>query len=174
MGSLTWVGLTHARLTGSNMFFLSTEMHVKFVEVLQKGTKRRALRHLGEGIHILGKALATVAVLAVGARHVGVGIVDIARKQHTRVHFAPVGSHLLAVLTASVEVGDLVGAKHVVHVLGELGLQGGHDRELLAHKYLGEQPMRTGEHHGLLLEVFDMGALGEELGHIAHLMACLL
>ena len=33
--------------------------------------------------------------------------------------------------------------------------------------------MRTGEHHGLLLEVLDESTLGEELGHIAHLMACL-
>ena len=31
--------------------------------------------------------------------------------------------------------------------------------------------MGSGEDHGLLLEVFDMGALGEELGHVAHLVA---
>ena len=31
--------------------------------------------------------------------------------------------------------------------------------------------MGAGEHHGLLLEILDMGALGKELRHIAYLMA---
>lgn len=34
--------------------------------------------------------------------------------------------------------------------------------------------MCTGEYHGLFLEIFDMGAFGEEFGHIAYLMAGLL
>ena len=58
-----------------------------------------------------------------------------------------------------------------MHVLGELGLQRGHHGEFLAHEDLGEQLVCPGEHHGLLLEVLDEGALGEELRHIAHLVA---
>ena len=89
------------------------------------------------------------------------------------MYLAPVGSHLLAVLAAGVEVGNLVCTEHVVHVLGELGLKRGHHGELFAHKNLGEQLMCTSEDHGLLLEVFDMGALGQEFRHIAYLMTCL-
>ena len=155
------------------MLLHPTEMHIQLMQVLKQGAKRRALGHLGEGVHILGEALAAVAQLAVGARHVGVRVVDVARKQYARVHLAPVGTHLLAVFAAGVEVGDLVGAKHVVHILGELGLEGRHHRELLTHEYLGEQLMRAREDHGLLFEVLDMGALGEELGHVAHLVASL-
>ena len=143
------------------------------MQMLQQGAQGGALGHLGEGVHILGEALAAVAQLAVGAGHVGVRVVDVARKQYARVHLAPVGSHLLAVFAAGVEVGDLVGAKHVVHILGELGLEGRHHRELLAHEYLGKQLVRAREDHGLLLEVLDVGTLGEELGHVAHLVASL-
>ena len=35
------------------------------------------------------------------------------------------------------------------------------------------QLVRAREDHGLLLEVLDMRALGEELGHVAHLVASL-
>ena len=143
------------------------------MQVLKQCTQRRSLGHLGEGVHILGKALAAVAQLAVGAGHAGVRVVDVARKQYAGVHLAPVGSHLLAAFAAGVEVGDLVGAKHIVHILGELGLEGGHHRELLAHENLGEQLVRAREDHGLLLEVLNMRALGEEFGHVAHLVASL-
>ena len=34
--------------------------------------------------------------------------------------------------------------------------------------------MGSSEHHCLLLEVLDMGALGQKLGHVVYLMACLL
>ena len=87
------------------------------------------------------------------------------------MHLAPVGSHLFAILAAGVEVGDLVGSEHIVHILGELGLEGTHHRELLAHENLGEQLVRAREDHGLLLEVLDMRALGEKLWHVAHLVA---
>ena len=89
------------------------------------------------------------------------------------MHLAPVGSHLLAVFAAGVEVGDLVGTEDIVHILGELGLEGSHDGELLADEDLGEQLVRAREDHRLFLEVLDMGALGEELGHVAHLVASL-
>ena len=99
------------------------------------------------------------------------GVVNVSREEHSGVHLAPIGTHLLAVFTTSVEVGDLVGSENVMHILGELSFQRGHDGELLTDENLGEQFMCSGEDHGLLLEVLDMGTLGEELGHIAHLVA---
>lgn len=71
------------------------------------------------------------------------------------MYLAPVGSHLLAVLSAGVEAGYLVGSEDVVHVLGE---------EVLC----------SGEDHSLLLEVLDMGALGEELWHVVYAMTCFM
>lgn len=156
------------------MFFHATEVDVELVEVLQEGAEGGALGHLGKGVHILGETLAAVAVLAVGTGDVGVGVVDVTRQKNSGMHLAPVGSHLLAVFAAGVEVGYLVGSEDVVHILGELGFQRGHDGELFTHKNLGEQLVGTCEDHGLLAEILDEGTLGEELRHIAHLVAGLL
>ena len=156
------------------MFLYATEVDVELVEGCEEGAKGRALSHLGEGVDIFGETLATVAELAIGTGDVGVGVVDISGQEHAGVDLAPVTAHLLAVLAAGIEIGDLVGAEDVVHIFRELGLQRGHDGELLANEDLGEQVVGSGEDHGLLLEVLDMGALGEELGHIADLMASLL
>ena len=90
------------------------------------------------------------------------------------MYLAPVATHLLAVLTASVEVSYLVGSEDVVHVLSKLGFEGSHNGELLAHEDLGEEVLCSGEDHGLLLEVLDVGALGEELWHVVYAMAGLL
>ena len=90
------------------------------------------------------------------------------------MYLAPVGTHLLAVLTAGVEVSHLIGTKDIVHVLGELCLQRSHHSELLAHEDLGEEFVCAGEDHRLLAEVLNEGALGQELRHIAYLMASLL
>ena len=59
------------------MFFGATEMNVEFMEVLQEGAEGGAFGHLGEGVDILGEALATIAILAVGSWDIGVGVVDI-------------------------------------------------------------------------------------------------
>ena len=99
------------------MLFYPTEMDVKFVEMLQQRSERCALRHFGKGVHILGETLAAIAIFAIGTWHVGVRVVNVTRKQHTRVHLAPVGPHLLAILATGIEVGDLIGAKHIMHVL---------------------------------------------------------
>ena len=144
------------------------------MQVLQQGSKGRTLGHLGKGIDILGKALAAITELSIGTRDIGVGVVDIAGQQHTGMHLAPVSTHLLAVLAAGVEVGDLIGTKYIVHVLGEFCLQRCHHGEFLTHEDLGEQVLCSGEDHCLLAEVLDEGALGEEFRHIAHLMAGLL
>ena len=50
------------------------------MEVFQEGAKGGALGHLCKGVDILGKTLAAIAVLAVGARDIGVGVVDISRQ----------------------------------------------------------------------------------------------
>ena len=97
-------------------------MNVQLVQVLQEGSKRGTLGHLGEGVDILGKTLATVAELAVGTRNVGVGVVDVAGKQHPGMNLAPVSPHLLTIFAAGIEVGNLVGTKHIVHILGEFCL----------------------------------------------------
>jgi len=61
-----------------------------------------------------------------------------------------------------------------VHILGEFCLQRSHHGELLTHENLGEQFLCAGENHRLFAEVLKESTLGEELGHIAHLMAGLL
>ena len=155
------------------MLFYATEMDIQFMEVLQECSKRCTLSHLSKGIDILGEALAAIAELTIGTGDIGVGVVDIAGQEHAGMDLAPVTAHLLAVLAAGIEIGDLIGAEDIVHILGQLCFQRGHDGELLADEDLGEQVVGSSEDHGLLLEVLDMGALGEELRHIADLMACL-
>lgn len=156
------------------MLLKSSEVHIQLMEVLKESTQRCALGHHGEGVDILREALATITELAVRTWDIGVGVVDVARKEHTGVYLAPVATHLLAVLTASVEVSYLVGSEDVVHVLSKLGFEGSHNGELLAHEDLGEEVLCSGEDHGLLLEVLDVGALGEELRHVVYAMAGLL
>ena len=79
------------------MLLHPAEMYIELMQMLQQHVKRRALGHLGEGVHVLGEPFAAIAKLAIGTWHIGVRVVDIAREQHVRVHFAPVGTHLLAV-----------------------------------------------------------------------------
>lgn len=157
-----------------DMLLKSTEMNIEFMQWFKQLAERCALGHHGEGVDILREALATIAELAIRTGDVGVGVVDVAGEEHAGVYLAPVTSHLLAVLTAGVEVGYLVGSEDVVHVLGELGFEGGHDGELLAHEDLGEEVLGSSEDHGLLLEVLDVGALGEELWHVVYAMVGLL
>ena len=104
------------------MLFHPTEMHIELMQMLQQGAKRRSLGHLGEGIDILGEALATIAILTIRSWNVGVGVVDVAGEKDASVDFTPVGSHLLAVFAASVEVSYLIGTEDVVHILGQLSL----------------------------------------------------
>ena len=153
------------------MFLEAAEVDVKLVEWCKERAEGCSCCHLSKSIDILGEALATITKLAVGTGDVGVGVIDVTGEEHTGVDLAPVTTHLLAVFTASVEVGDLISAKHVVHVLGELSLQRGHHGELLADEDLGEQVVSTGEDHRLFLEVLDVGTLGEELRHVADLVA---
>ena len=63
------------------MLLHSPEMHIQLVQVLQQGAEGCTFGHLGEGVDILGEALATVAELAVGAEDVGVGVVDVAGEE---------------------------------------------------------------------------------------------
>ena len=104
------------------MLLHSPEMNIQFMKVFQERSERRSLGHLGEGVDILGETLASIAELAVGAWNISMSVVDIAGEKHASMHLAPVGAHLLAILAAGVEVGHLVGAKHIVHVFGQFGL----------------------------------------------------
>ena len=135
------------------MLLIPPEMDIEFMEVLQEGAERRTLGHFGEGIHILGEALAAISELPVGTRDIGMGVVDITREENACMDSAPVGPHLLAVFTTGVEEGNLIGPEYVMHVFGQLGLQRRHDGKLLAHKDLRKQLMLTGEDDSLLPEV---------------------
>ena len=104
------------------MLLKASEVHVQLMKGGQEGAEGGTFGHLGKGIDIFGETLATVAELAIGTWDIGVGVVDIAGKEHTGMHLAPITAHLLAVLTAGIEVSDLVGSEDIVHVLGELGL----------------------------------------------------
>ena len=61
------------------MFLNPAEMHIQLMQMLQQCSKRRALRHFGEGIHVLGEALAAIAKLAIGTRNKSVSIINVAR-----------------------------------------------------------------------------------------------
>ena len=149
------------------MLFDAAEVDVEFVERGEERAEGGAPGHLREGVDVLREALAAVAELAVGTGHVGVHVVDVAREQHARVDLRPVAAHLLDVLLRRVEVRDLVGAEHVVDVLREFGFEGGHHRELLTREHLDQEVNRAREHHRLFLEVLNVRALSEELGHVA-------
>ena len=95
-------------------------MNIEFMQRLKQLAERGACGLLCEGVDILREALATIAELAIRTRDVGVGVIDVAGEEHTGMNLAPVASHLLTVLTASIEVSYLVSTKDVVHVLGEL------------------------------------------------------
>ena len=71
------------------MFFNTPEMDIQFMQKFQKCAQRCAFRHLGEGVDVLGEALATIAELAVGAGDIGVGIVDVAGEEDASMHFTP-------------------------------------------------------------------------------------
>ena len=163
----------HIRLV-SDVFLGAAEVDVELVERGEERAERRAAGHLREGVDVLRKALAAVAALAVRPGHVGVHVVDVAGEQHARVDLRPVAAHFLNVLLRRVEIRDLVRAEDVVEVLRELRLERTHHRELLAGEHLDQEIDRPREHHRLLLEVLDVRALGEELGHVADLVPGLL
>ena len=58
------------------MLLKPSEMHIQFMQMFQKCTKRGSRSHLGKGVHILGKALTAITVLAIRTRNIGVGVVD--------------------------------------------------------------------------------------------------
>lgn len=153
------------------MLLESTEMNIELMEWLKEPAERSACGHLGEGIDILREALATIAELAVRARHDSVHLVDVAGEQAAAVHRRPARTHLLAIFAHGIEIGDLVGAEDVVRVLRDFRLQRRHHRKLLSDEDLGQQLNGAGKHHRLLLEVLDMGSFGQELRHVANLMS---
>ena len=80
-------------------------MHIQLMQMFQQCSERSSFRHLGESVDILGEALATIAILAIEARNIGVGVVDVARKQNTRMHFAPVSTKTISVVGCILNIG---------------------------------------------------------------------
>ena len=60
------------------MLLKSSEMNIELMERLKESAERSALGHHSEGVDILREALAAIAELAIRARHIGVGVVDVA------------------------------------------------------------------------------------------------
>lgn len=121
-----------------DMLFHTTEVDIQFMEMLQKGAQWRALRHLRKGIDILGEAFSTITKLTVRTGHISVGIIDVAREEHSRMYLSPIATHLLAIFTTGIKISHLVSSKHIVHIFGQLSLQRSHDGKLLANKDLCE------------------------------------
>lgn len=124
--------------TKSDMLLEPTEVDVELVERSKEFAEGAVLGELREGVDVLREALAAVAEFSIGTRHVGVGVVDVARKEATRMHLRPVRPHLLAVLLDGIEVGDLVGTEDVVRVFRDFGLERRHHGELLRGEDLDE------------------------------------
>ena len=59
------------------VFLHTSKVHIQIVEVLQQSAKRGALRHLRESVHIFREAFTAITILAIRARNVGVGVVDV-------------------------------------------------------------------------------------------------
>ena len=59
------------------MLLLSPEMHIQLMQMFQQGSEGGALGHLGEGVDVLGEALATITELTIRSRDIGVSVVDI-------------------------------------------------------------------------------------------------
>ena len=142
------------------MLLKPTEVDIQFMQMLKKGTERCAFSHLCKGIDVFREALATITELSIRSWNIGVHIIDVTGEKDTRMYFSPIGTHLLTIFTAGVEVCNLVGSEDVVHVLSEFGLKRGHNRKLLAHEDLGEEFVCSSEDHSLFLEVLNMRALG--------------
>ena len=54
------------------MFLDAAEVDIELVEGCEEGAEGCALSHLGEGVDILGEALAAVAELAIRSGYIGV------------------------------------------------------------------------------------------------------
>lgn len=163
--------LGHRRL---DAFFEAAEADVEFVEGCKELAKGKRFRELGKGVDVFGEAFAAVAEFAIGSGDVGVGVVNVPGEENAGVHALVVCPKAAAVVGNGVEVGHLNRPKDVVGVFGNLCLEGGHVAELLTNENLGEEIEFAGEDHGLALEVFDVGALGEEFGHEVNLVPGLL
>ena len=149
-------------------------MNVERVKRGEERAERGALGQDREGVHVLRKALAAVAELAVWAGDEGVHVVDVAGEEHALMDPRPIRPHPLAVVVDRVEVGHLVRTEHVVRVLRDLRFKRRHRRERLALEDARQKLNRPGEHHRLLAEILDVRPLRQKLRHKADLMLRLL
>lgn len=60
------------------MLLKSTEVHIQFMEMLQKRSKGSACSHLGKSIHVLREALATITKLSIRTRDISMRVINIA------------------------------------------------------------------------------------------------
>lgn len=127
--------------------------------------EREILGEGGEGIDVLGEALAAVAVFAVGTGHLGVHLVDISREKDSSMDGLVIATVAAAVVGDGIEVGHLERAKDVVGILRDFGLKGGHAAKLFADENLAEQVDLTRKDHRLGLEILNIGSLCQELRH---------
>ena len=95
------------------MLLKTSEVYIELVQRLKESSERSASGHLGEGVDILREALATIAELAIRTGDVGVGVVDVARKEHACMYRTPICNHLLAIFATSIEVGYPVSYTHL-------------------------------------------------------------
>ena len=100
------------------MLFYPPEMNIQFMKMRQKSSKGCSFSHLCKGIYIFREALATITELSIRARDISMSVVDIAGEKHTCVNLSPIGPHLLAILSAGIEVSYLISAENVVHIFG--------------------------------------------------------
>jgi len=142
--------------------------------MLKQDPQRLFLVELRKGVDILGETLAAIAQLAVWAGHGRVNIVDVAAQQDAAQHVVIETAVLLAEVVDGVEVGDLQGAKDIMRVLRDLGLQGAHLDEALADKDLLQKLTFRRKHHGLGTEIFIRGPLCQKLGHKVNVLTCRL
>lgn len=113
-------------------------MNIEIMEWGEKSAEGVVFSELREGIDVFREALASVATLAIGAGHVGVGVVDVAGEEAARVDLRPIRTHLFAVLLHRIEVCHLIRTEDIVGILRDLRLERGHDRELLRGEDLDE------------------------------------
>ena len=158
----------------SNSLFEPTEPNIKLVKWGDEFAEGEILGESGEGVDVLGEALAAVTILAVGARDLSMHLVDVPREENTGVDGLVVATVAAAVVGDGIEVGHLERAKDVVGILRNLGLEGGHAAEFLTNKDLAEQVDFARKNHRLGLEVLNIGPLREELRHEVDLAARLL
>ena len=108
------------------MLLKSTEMNVQFMQMFKERSKRSACCHLGERIHVLREALATISKLAIRTGNVCMRVVDITGEQNAIMDIGPIDVHVLAVVVYGIEVSNLVGTENIVAIFRDFRFERRH------------------------------------------------